>query len=152
MNKECNELKRKTNKQKNPNKQQKHHKNGDNLLKEKSAPEGYETDENYYSFSIKNNGETVVIGNNESDDKFYNSPVITTTTTTVTTTTTTTKASELPAKVTKATTSNIPFVSAPRSGSPKTGGRGISSIFVIGGLLSAAAIAVTAKRRDRFDK
>ena len=125
---------------------------GDYLLKEISAPEGYETDENYYSFSIRNNGETVVIGNNESDDKFYNSPVITTTTTTVTTTTTTTKASELPAKVTKATTSNIPFVSAPRSGSPKTGGRGISSIFVIGGLLSAAAIAVTAKRRDRFDK
>ena len=42
---------------------------GDYLLKEIKAPEGYNADNSYYPFSIRNDGETVRISNN-GDDKF----------------------------------------------------------------------------------
>lgn len=47
---------------------------GDYLLKEIKAPEGYNADNSYYPFSIRNDGETVRISNN-GDDKFYNNIV-----------------------------------------------------------------------------
>ena len=45
---------------------------GGYFLKETKAPEGYQLDENYYYFEIRNDGETVTVSNDESTDRFYN--------------------------------------------------------------------------------
>ncbi len=45
---------------------------GGYFLKETKAPEGYQLDENYYYFEIRNDGETVIVSNDESTDRFYN--------------------------------------------------------------------------------
>ena len=46
------------------------------FLHEKTAPEGFITDDEYYYFEIRNNGETVIVSNNEDGKTFENEPII----------------------------------------------------------------------------